>query len=129
MDRAYFIQLAMSGAAVAVLVALAAWLGIARPAGPLDEARARALLAEEFPGRTIEALWIGADGTGALARSGGLALVVCQTGDGFAARQVPWAQALAASFRDGRLTIDLGDVAAPRAVIPLPAWPPRDLAA
>ena len=49
------------------------------------------------------------------------------------ARQIPWAQALAASFKDGRISIDLTDVAAPRAVIALPSWPPKgpqkDLAA
>ena len=129
MDRAYFIQLAASGGAVAVLVGLAAWLGIARPLSPLDETGARALLAEEFPGRPVDALWVATDGAGALARSGALALVICRTGDGFAARQIPWAQALSATFRDGRLSLNLGDVTAPRAVIALPSWPPKDLAA
>ncbi len=129
MDQAYLVQLAASGAAVAALVALAAWLGIARPAGPLDEAAARALLAEEFPGRAVDALWVASDGAGALARSGALALVICRTGDGFAARQIPWEKALAASFREGRLSLNLGDVTAPRAIIALPSWPPQDLAA
>lgn len=129
MNAAYFIQLAASTAAVAVLVGIAAWAKIAKPAGPLDEARARALLAEEFPGRKLDAVWIGSDGAGALARSGGLALVICQVGDGFAARQIPWAQAVAASFRNGRLTVDLSDISAPRATIALPSWPPKDLAA
>jgi hypothetical protein len=41
------------------------------------------------------------------------------------ARQIPWGQALAASLKDGRITIDLADVAAPRAVIALSAWPPK----
>lgn len=124
MDPAYFIQLAASGAAVAILVAMAAWARIARPVAPLDEAAARALLAQEFPGRTVDALWVASDGAGALARSGALALVICQIGDGFAARQISWAQALAATFRNGHLTLDLGDVTAPRAVIALPSWPP-----
>ena len=126
MDQAFYVQLAASFAAVAVLVALAAWAKIAKPAGPLDEARARTLLTEEFPGRTIEAVWVGADGTGAMAKSGGLALVLCQVGDGFAARQIPWAQAVSATFKDGKLSVDLSDIAAPRAVIALPAWPPKD---
>ena len=129
MDAAYYVQLAASGAAVAVLVALAAWAKIKKPVGPLDEARTRALLAEEFPSRVIDQLWIASDGAGALARSGGMALVVCQVGDGFVARQIPWAQAVAASFKNGRLTVDLSDISAPRAVIVLPAWPPKDLAA
>ena len=127
MSQAFFIQLAASGAALAVLVALAAWARISKPAGPLDEARVRALLAEAFPGRTLDAVWVAPDGAGALAKSGGLALLVCRLGDGFAARQVPWAQALSASFRNGRISVDLADVAAPRAVIALPAWPPKNL--
>ncbi len=129
MSEAFFIQLAFSAAAVGVLVAIAAWANIARPVGPLDDRKARTLLAEEFPGRQLDAVWVGTDGAGALARSGGLALVICKVGDGFAARQIPWAQALAASFRDGRLSVDLSDISAPRATIALPAWPPKDLAA
>ena len=129
MDEAYFVQLAASAAAVAVLVGIAAWAKIAKPAGPLDEARARALLADEFPGRKLDAVWVASDGAGALARSGGLALVLCQVGDGFAARQIPWAQAVSASFRNGKLCVDLSDIAAPMATIALPSWPPKDLAA
>lgn len=125
MSEDFFVQFALSAAAVAVLVALAAWARIARPSGVLDEARTLALLAEEFPGRPIEAVWVGSDGAGAVAKSGGLALVLCRVGDGFAARQTPWAQALSASFRDGRLSLDLSDVGAPRASIALPDWPPR----
>src|SRR4029453_7381737 len=120
MNEGFFVQLAASAAAVGVLVALAAWAKIARPAGPLDEQRARALLAEEFPTRVIDAVWVASDGAGALAKSGGMALVICQVGDGFAARQIPWAQALSATFKNGRLSIDLSDIAAPKAVIALP---------
>lgn len=129
MDKAYFIQLAASLAAVALLVGLAAWANIAKPAGPLDMDRVRAILATEFPGRTVDAIWVASDGAGALARSGGLALVLCQVGDGYAARQIPWAQAVSSSFREGRLRIDLADIAAPVATIALPSWPPKDLAA
>lgn len=129
LGQAFFIQLAASVAAVALLVALVAWAKIARPIGPLDDARVRTLLAEAFPGRTLDALWIATDGAGALAKSGGLALLLCRLGDGFVARQIPWAQAISASFRNGQLSVDLSDVAAPRAIISLPAWPPKDLAA
>ncbi|RAK61358.1 hypothetical protein DJ021_16885 [Phenylobacterium hankyongense] len=127
MAAAFFIQVAASGAAIAVLVGLAAWAQIARPARPLDDARARALLAEEFPGRTLDGLWIAVDGKGAVAKSGAAALVLCQLGDGFVARQIPWGQALAASFRNGRIVIDLADVSAPKAIISLPGWPPPEL--
>ncbi|HEY2356423.1 MAG TPA: hypothetical protein VGH86_03170 [Phenylobacterium sp.] len=125
MNQAFFIQLAASGVAVAAMVGLASWASIARPTAPLDEARAARQLAEEFPGRTLEGLWVAVDGMGAVAKSGGMALVLCRMGDGFVARQIPWAQALSASFKDGRISIDLADVGAPRAVIALDAWPPK----
>lgn len=129
MNDEFFIQLAASAAAVGALIALAAWAKIAKPVAPLDEYKARAMLAEEFPGRTVEAVWIASDGCGALAKSGALALVICRVGDGFAARQIPWGQALSATFKNGRLSVNLGDIAAPTAVISLPSWPPKDLAA
>jgi hypothetical protein len=125
LNQAFFVQLAVSGAAVAVLVGLAAWANIARSAPPLDEVRARRLLAEEFPGRSLDGLWLAVDGMGAMAKSGGMALVLCRLGDGYVARQIPWAQALAASFKDGRISMGLADPAAPRAVIALDAWPPK----
>ena len=128
MNHALYIQLAASGAAVAILVAVAAWANIARSAPPLDETAAQRLLALEFPGREPERIWVAVDGLGALAKCGAMALVLCRLGDGYVARHIPWAQALAASFHGGRLTIDLSDVAAPSAVIALPAWPPKALA-
>lgn len=129
MNDEFFIQLASSAAAVGALIALAAWAKIAKPVAPLDEYKARAMLAEEFPGRTVEAVWIASDGCGALAKSGALALVICRVGDGFAARQIPWGQAVSATFKNGKLSVNLGDIAAPTAIISLPSWPPKDLAA
>lgn len=129
LSHAFLIQVAVSGAAVAGLVGLAAWARIARPLNPLDEPGARALLAEEFPERSVEQVWVAVDGAGALAKSGAAALVLCRLGDAYVARQIPWAQALSAAFRDGRITLDLADVAAPKATITLPSWPPKDLAA
>ena len=129
MDDAFFVQLALSAAAVGALIALAAWAKIAKPVDPLDDHRVRAILAEEFPGRTLDAVWIASDGAGALAKSAGLALILCRVGDGFAARQIPWGQAVSATFKNGRLSVNLGDIAAPTATISLPSWPPKDLAA
>ena len=129
LSQAFLVQVAASGAAVAALVGLAAWARIARPLNPLDDATARFYLGEEFPGRPIERVWVATDGAGALARSGASALVLCRLGDAYVARQIPWAQAMAAAFRNGQITLDLADVAAPKAVITLPAWPPADLAA
>lgn len=124
LDKAYLIQTAGSAAAVGVLIALAAWAKIAKPAPPLDEARARALFADEFPGRSLDRLWVANDGRGALARSGPSALVLCEVGDGYVARHIPWAQALSSSFRDGVLKLDLGDPAAPRTRLAFDSWPP-----
>ncbi|MFN3522347.1 MAG: hypothetical protein ACK4YQ_08865 [Phenylobacterium sp.] len=129
MNTEFLIQFAASAAAVGGLVLLVAWARIARPTPPLDEARARALIAEEFPGRALEGVWVSSDGAGALARSGAAALIICRVGDGYAGRSVPWALALASSFRDGRLKVELGEAAAPRAVLALEAWPPKDLGA
>ncbi|WP_340646249.1 hypothetical protein [Phenylobacterium sp.] len=124
MDKAFAIQFAGSFAAVAVLVALAAWAKIAKPMSPLSDARARALFADEFPGKALDGLWVANDGRGALARSGASALVLCEVGDGYAARHIPWAQAVAASFRDGVLKLDLADVSAPCARLAFDSWPP-----
>ncbi|CAN5629085.1 hypothetical protein BH10PSE5_BH10PSE5_11900 [soil metagenome] len=128
MDRQFAIQFAGSFAAVALLVALAAWAKIAKPMSPLSDARARALFADEFPGKVLDGLWVANDGRGALARSGASALVLCEVGDGYAARHIPWAQAVAASFRDGVLKLDLADVAAPRARLAFDSWPPAGAA-
>ncbi len=128
MSLAFLIQLIASAVAVLAMVGVAAWARIARPQPPLDEARARALLAEEFPDRPIDRLWLGADGRGALARSGPSALALTRMGDGYLARQLPWTAALAARFEGGRLTLDLHDIGAPHAVIALEAWPPEGAA-
>lgn len=124
MDKGFAIQFAGSFVAVALLVALAAWAKIAKPMSPLSEARARALLADEFPGKALDDLWVTNDGRGALARSGASALVLCEVGDGYAARHIPWGQAVAASFRDGVLMLDLADVSAPSARLAFDSWPP-----
>jgi hypothetical protein len=129
LDKSFLIQLIGSAIAVAAMVGVAAWARIARPSPPLDEARARALLAEEFPGRRLDGLWLGSDGSGALARSGDDALVVCRMGDGHVARRLAWSEALAGRFERGKLSLELHDVAAPRAVIALAAWPPAEAGA
>jgi hypothetical protein len=129
MHLADLIQLALSAAAVAALVGLAAWATRGRGGPPLDEAQARRWLADEFPDVRIDGLWIAADGRGALARSGETALVLSQMGDGYVARRITWDAAARAQFRNGRLSLPLADFGAPRAVLRLPAWPPKDLAA
>ena len=95
-----------------------------RLARELTDAKALSLLAEEFPGRPIERVWVAVDGRGALAKSGAAALVLCEVGDGYVARHIPWTQAVASSFRDGVVRLDLSDVAAPLARLALQNWPP-----
>ncbi|ODT56965.1 hypothetical protein [Phenylobacterium sp.] len=124
MSQSFFIQFGASLAAVAALVALAAWAKIAKPMTPLTDERARTLLEQEFPGRRLERIWVAVDGRGALAKSGAAALVLCEVGDGYVARHIPWGQAVASSFRDGVLRLDLSDVAAPLARLALLNWPP-----
>ncbi|WP_304166005.1 hypothetical protein [Phenylobacterium aquaticum] len=126
-DKAYLIQTGGSAVAVGVLIALAAWAKISKPAPPLSDVRARALFADEFPGKALDSLWVTVDGRGALARSGASALVLCEVGDGYVARHIPWAQALASTFRDGVLRLDLADIAAPKATLAFDAWPPAGL--
>jgi hypothetical protein len=126
---AYLIQFAVSALAVALMVGIAAWATRGRGAPPLDEATARAWLADEYPGRAIEGLWLAADGLGAVAKSGDAALVLSRMGDGYVARPVAWAQAAAANPTDGRIRIAFADVAAPGAVLAIPAWPPKEVAA
>lgn len=124
MSQALFVQFAASAGAIAVLVSLAAWAKIAKPMTPLTDAKALDLLAQEFPGRPIDRVWVAIDGRGALAKSGAAALVLCEVGDGYVARHIPWTQAVASSFRDGVVRLDLSDVAAPLARLALQNWPP-----
>ena len=126
---ALLIQFAISAIAVALMIGLAAWATRGRGAPPLDEAMARRWLADEFPECAIDGLWLASDGRGAVAKSGEEALVLSRMGIGYAARRVPWAKAVGASLKDGRVRIPLSDVAAPRADLAMAAWPPKELAA
>jgi hypothetical protein len=129
LNAAALIQLAISAAAVAAMVGLAAWATRGRGAPPLTDTEARRWLADEFPGLAIEGLWLATDGKGAVAKSKDQALVLSRMGDGYAARRLAWSQAVAAGLKDGRVRIALGDPGAPRAVLAFTKWPPQDLAA
>jgi len=123
------IQFAVSAVAVALMVGLAAWATRGRGAPPLDEATARHWLDDEFPGRPVDGLWLASDGKGAVAKSGDDALVLSRMGVGYAARKVAWAKAAGAGLEDGRVCIPLADIAAPKAVLAMSAWPPKEPAA
>ena len=115
------------GMAVALLVAFAAWMGVARPTPPLDPKSARALLDLEFPDHRPDAVWIAANGAGIIARDGALALVLYRRGDGYVARDLPWSAIAALKPTGGRLTLRLSD-ARPVFAVEDDAWPPKELA-
>jgi len=127
LDRALLIQLGGSVVAIAVLVALAAWLGVARATPPLDAEAAGALLAQEFPDHRPDAVWIAADGAAVIARAGATALVLYRRGDGYVARDLPWAAVAALKPTQGRLVLRLAD-ARPVLAVNDDVWPPKELA-
>jgi hypothetical protein len=127
LDKALLIQLSGSVVAVALLVAFAAWLGVARPTPPLDAETAQTLLAVEFPDRKLIAVWIAADGAGLIARSHDEALVIWRRGDGFVAREAPWSAVAAVRPTKGRLALRVGD-GRPVFAVADDVWPPKELA-
>lgn len=117
-----------SAAAVALLVALAAWARIARPTPPLDEAAVRRILADEYPSLHPTHVWVTGDATAAVARAGEAALLLLRHGDGYTARKLPWADLAAAKVDAGQVRVDMRDIGAPRFVLAWPAgaaWPPE----
>jgi hypothetical protein len=127
MSWAFVIQTAVSALAIAALVGLSAWAGIATPRPPLDAAAARRLIAEAFPDERVGGVWVAADGRAALARAGARALVVYQRGDDYVARSLAWGEALAAPIEGGAVRLVFHDIAAPGARLALgtdATWPP-----
>jgi hypothetical protein len=124
LSQTFVVQVALSAAALALLLALAFWAKLAKPMPPLGDERARDLLQEAFPSRVLERIWVSVDGRGAVAKSGAAALVLYETNEGYVTRHIPWAQAVAASFRDGVVRLDLSDVSAPEVRLALQGWPP-----
>lgn len=127
LDKALLLQLGGSVAAVALLVAFAAWLGVARSTPPLDAESAKALLFLEFPEHRPDAVWIAADGAALIAREGAQALVLYRRGDGYVARDLPWSVVAALKPSGGRLKLRLSD-ARPIFAVETDAWPPKELA-
>ena len=127
MTPAFLLQTLASLVAILLLVALAAWARVARPAPALDEDTARGLIAEEFPDHAIGPVWVAADGGAAIARSEGEALIVYRAGDGYVARSLPWARLAEGQASGAAVALRLGDITAPRARFALAegaAWPP-----
>lgn len=125
----FVIKQVVSAVGVSILIALAWWAKIPRKLDPLDEARARALLADEFPKASIETIWLASDGQGAIAKAGDEGLILTAMGDGYVARSAQWTNVASALPKNGKLSIRLKDFAAPRVTVAMPAWPPRGAAA
>lgn len=128
MDKGLLVQFAASVAAIGALLAVSAWARIARPIDPLTAETAKTLLTREF-GRALDGVWVSTDGRGAIGRSGVMALVIYQVGDGYLTRRLPWANAVATTRKDGQLRLELGDPAAPTVTLVMGSWPPGRLAA
>lgn len=127
MDKALLIQLGGSVVAVALLVAIAAWLGVARPTPPLDVEAGKALLAVEFPDHQPRAVWIAADGAGLIARANDEALLIWRRGDGYVARQATWSSVSDLRPSNGRVSVRAGD-GRPVFAVADDVWPPKELA-
>jgi hypothetical protein len=127
LDRALLIQLVGSAVGIALLVGLAAWMGVARPTPPLCPESAKVLLNLEFPDHRPDKLWISADGAALIAREGALALVLYRRGDGYVARDLPWSAIASLKPTKGRLTLRLSD-ARPVVAVKDDVWPPREFA-
>jgi hypothetical protein len=125
----FVIKQTVSVVGVLILIALAWWAKIPRKLDPLDEARARALLTDEFPRASIDTVWLAADGQGAIAKAGDDGLILTAMGDGYVARSTRWADLQEATPKNGRLSIRLRDFGAPRVTVTLAAWPPQGAAA
>lgn len=128
LDKAMLIQLIGSAIAISVLVAIAAWAGIARPTPTLDAAGLSTLLAQEFPDHHPTATWISADGLGALAREGDTILVLWRRGDGYVGRDTAWPTIAALKSHNGRVVVRLAD-ARPVFAVADDVWPPKELTA
>jgi len=120
MEDGYLIQFVGSALAIAVLTLIAAWARIPRKVPVLDEAAARALIADEEPDIAVDEVWVDAEGMTAVARAGDEGLVLFRVGDGFAVRTMPWGEVAQAGASGGRAVIALHDPAAPKAVFQLP---------
>ncbi len=115
MDQGYIVQFAVSGVAIIVLATLAALARIPRKIPPLDEASARAVIADELPDTPVDRVWVDASGRVAVAKSGSEGVVLFRVGDSFAVRSAPWNDVAQAPVKGEGVVIRFHDPAAPAA--------------
>ena len=119
MDQGYLIQFAVSAAAIVVLALVAWWARIPREVEPLDEASARALIAEELPDLRVDRIWVDASGETAVARAGEAGVVLFRVGDGYAVRETPWVEVARCRPAKGAAIFRFNDPGCPSAVFRL----------
>ncbi|HEX6865754.1 MAG TPA: hypothetical protein VF122_00840 [Caulobacteraceae bacterium] len=120
MEDGYLIQFVGSAIAIAVLTLIAAWARIPRATPKLDDASARAIIAEDEPDLALDHVWVDAAGLTAVAKAGAEGVVLFRVGDGFAVRTMPWAEVASAAASGDRAVIAFHDPGAPKAVFQLP---------
>ena len=112
---AFWIQFAVSFAAIGLMIALAAWARIARPQPVLTSEQARMLIVLDFPTAEPRPIWIADDGHGAIARNGDQALLLFAVGDSYVTRSVAWRALSDAVPKAGRVRLNLHEFEAPMA--------------
>ena len=74
------------------------------------------MIGEELPDLTLDHVWVDATGETAVARAGDEGVVLFRVGDGFAVRNLPWAQVARPKLAKGRVVFRFDDPGAPGAV-------------
>ena len=115
----YAAQFAVSAIAIVVLALVAWWAHIPRKVEPLTEASTRALIAEELPDLRIDRVWVDAAGETAVARAGEEGVVLFRVGDGYAVREVPWAEVSRCRLAKGAAVFRFNDPGCPSAAFRL----------
>jgi len=125
---AFWIQFAISFAAIGLMIALAAWAKIARPQPGLTPQQALKLIVLDFPTAEPRPIWIADDGHGAIARNGDQALLLFAVGDSYVTRSVAWSSLSGAQTKAGQVRLNLHEFEAPMAQFAVSgAWPPSVL--
>jgi len=124
----FLIQLGVSAAFIAVMVAVTAAARIPRATPALDEAALRHLLSDDYPERWPESVWLSPDGRVGLAAAGDAALIAFRLGDGYVTRDLPWADLARARRTDAEVRLPFGGPGGGEARLSWPGgapWPPE----
>ncbi|CAN5155549.1 hypothetical protein BH09PSE2_BH09PSE2_08010 [soil metagenome] len=119
------VQFLGSAVAIALLVGLVAWTRKGRDDGGLDWPQR---FAEEFPGASVDELWVASDGSSALAHACDRALIGWRLGDGVVTRSAPFSHLHVAQRGPRHVELSLDDPGLPRLrfLADEGPWPPGD---